>query len=309
VDGKRTLTDWGLFAILSLIWAGAYAMTRVAVQTSNPEAGLPVELILPGRLGLGAVILLVVMFAAGHRFPPLTDWRRWSAMVAMGITGMTLPFFLITTAQETVDSSLSALYTAAAPIFVGIGAHILFGDERMTPQKGIGIIVGFLGVFALFGPEAIKNWGSASMVAQLLLIGATAGYATSTLIARGAQETPPLVFSAGFVSVAALCSLPMLFFVEWNTLRPAPSAIAAVIGLGIGPSAIASILYLIVVNRAGATFLSLTGYSIPIVSVVLGFIFFRETQEWNAALAFALILGGVWLSQRPSKAKAETSPQ
>lgn len=309
MDGKRTPTDWGLFTILTLIWAGAYALTRVAVQTSQPELGLPVELVLPGRLAIGAVFLVAVMFAMGHRFPPLTNLRSWGTMVAMGLSGMAIPFFLITTAQQTIDSSLAALYTAAAPIFVGIGAHILFHDERMTRRKAFGIAIGFLGVFVLFGPEAIANWGAASTTAQLMLIFATAGYATSTLIARSAPEMPSIVFSAGFVSVAALATLPLLLRVEFAALTPAPSAVAAVVALGIFPSAIASILYMLVVKRAGATFLSLTGYSIPIVSVILGYIFFRETQNWNALVAFVLILTGVWLAQRKAGPKAETLPQ
>ncbi|MCA8901164.1 MAG: EamA family transporter, partial [Hyphomonas sp.] len=47
-----------------------------------------------------------------------------------------------------------------------------------------------------------------------------------------------------------------------------------------------------------ATFLSLTGYSIPVMAAILGFFLFGETQSWLAMLAFAMILGGVWLARR-----------
>ena len=52
------------------------------------------------------------------------------------------------------------------------------------------------------------------------------------------------------------------------------------------------------VARAGATFQSLTGYSVPVAGAAFGWLFFRETQSWNAGLALALILGGVWLARR-----------
>lgn len=305
---QRTSSDWGLFAILTIIWAGAYAMTRVAVQKSNPELGLPVEVVLSGRLTVGAIILTICMFATGQRFPLLSDRKRWLSITGMGVVGMTFPFYCITTAQKTVDSSLAALYAAGAPLFVAFGAHWLFHDERMTPRKIIGLIIGFAGVAVLFGPEAIATWGSASVMAQLLLLCATTGYAMSTLIARGAPPMPPLAFSAGYVSAAAICSYPLLLGADLSNLSPSASSIAAVFGLGIGPSAIAAMLYLVVVNRAGANFLALTGYSIPIVSVVMGYIFFGETQDWNAALAFALILSGVWLAQRGGP-KAKKFPE
>ena len=308
MQSQRTATDWTLFAILTTIWAGAYAMTRVAVQKSNPEFGLPVEVVLSGRLTIGAVLLTLAMLLSGQRWPALKDGKRWAAIIGMGVVGMTLPFYLITTAQKTVDSSLAALYAAGAPLFVGAGAHWLFRDERMTTQKAIGILIGFAGVGVLFGPDAIRTWGSASVAAQFVLLLATTGYAAATLIARAAPKMPPLAFASGYVTAAALCSWPLLLSADLSNLSPNASAIAAVIGLGIGPSSIAAMLYLVVVNRAGANFLALTGYSIPIVSVVMGYIFFKETQDWNAVFAFALILVGVWLAQR-SGPKAKKHPE
>ena len=308
MQSNRSASDWILFTILTIIWAGAYAMTRVAVQKDNPEMGLPVEVVLSGRLTLGAMLLIIAMLASGQRWPSLKDGKRWAAIISMGVIGMTFPFYCITTAQKTVDSSLAALYAAGAPLFVAVGAHILFHDERMTPRRVAGLIIGFAGVAVLFAPDAIATWGSASVGAQLLLLLAAIGYGASTLIARAAPPMPPLAFAAGYVTSAAIFSWPLLAGTDLSSLTPNSASIAAVIGLGIGPSAIAAMLYLMVVNRAGANFLALTGYSIPIVSVVMGYIFFRETQEWNAVLAFALILTGVWLAQRGGP-KAKTAPE
>lgn len=297
---KRDTTDWLLFGALSLVWASAYAMTRGAVYGEN---GLPVGIIIPARLTIGAIILNLFIFARGLKYPPLSDLKRWGTMLAMGFVGMTGPFGLITIAQRTVDSSLAALYVAATPIFVVIGANFLFKDEKLTGRVAAGVGIGFLGVVTLFGPEAIRNFGSASAIAQLLLLTATMFYASSTLLARGAPPIQPLVFASGFVSLAALLSLPMLATVDFDTVQFTTGPVLSVIGLGIGPSAIASILYMALVQRAGATFLSLTGYVIPILSAIIGWVLFRETQSWNAVLAFGLILTGVWLAQRSGKTK------
>lgn len=300
MTSARNTTDWLLFMAVSLLWASAYALTRGA--TFGPS-GLPAGLIVPARIILGAVVLNIVMFATGRRYPPLRDLKRWGAMLGMGFVGMTGPFFLITVAQKTVDSSLAALYVAAVPIFVVVGANFLFKDEKLTARIGLGIGVGFLGVIALFGPEAYANLGSASTMAQFLLLIGAMLYASATLLARAAPKIESLVFASGFVSLAALMSLPMLATVDWDSVTLTPKPVLSIIGLGIGPSALASILYMTIVQRAGATFLALTGYLVPVLSAILGYAIFREVQSWNALIAFALILSGVWLAQGRGKAQ------
>ena len=303
MNKKRDMTDWLMFAAVSVLWAGAYALTRGATFGPN---GLPVGIIVPGRLLIGAVILNAFMFASGRRYPPFSDRKRWAAIAAMGFLGMAGPFILITIAQKTVDSSLAALYVAAVPIFVVLGANFMFKDERLTARIALGIGVGFLGVVVLFGPEVYENFGSASAIAQFLLLIGAILYASSTLLARAAPKIDSLVFAAGFVTVAALLTLPMYATVNWNTVTFNWIPVLSIIGLGIGPSAIASILYMAIIQRADATFLALTGYVIPILSAIIGFVVFREVQDWNALLAFALILGGVWLAQSSGKVQANS---
>ena len=297
-SGRRTPGDWALFILLSLMWAGAYQMTRIAVDKGNPEAGLPAAWVLAGRLTIGAAVLWVIMLAMGRRLPPFSDHHRWRTMIGMGLAGSVFPFFLITTAQETVNSSLAALYTAAVPLFVAVGAHFLFRDERLTAGSALGVVTGFAGVAILFGPDALRGLDSATTLAQLMLIGATVFYALSSLLARGAPAMPSIVFATGFVSVAAVVTWPLAFTVDPATVNANWTHWTAVVGLGIIPSAIAQAVYMLLIARTSATFLSLTGYSIPVMAAVLGFVLFGEVQSWNAMLAFALILSGVWLARQ-----------
>ena len=289
-----------MFAVLTALWGAAYAFTRLAVSQSDPSAGFSPQLIIPIRLTGGAVLLLVVAQLSGQAWPQLRQWRAWAAMAVMGFVGTAAPFLLITIAQQTVDSSLAALYVSAAPLFVAIMAHFAFQDDRMHVRKVLGILIGFAGGAVLFGPEAVASFGSASVTAQALCLLATFFYALSTITARFAKDIQPFVFSAGFVSFGAVMSWPLLLWVDFETLNPSTSAIAGVVGLAIGPTALASLLYVILVQRTSATFLSLTGYTIPIFSALVGYLAFAELQSWNALLAFALILGGVWISQRMS---------
>lgn len=313
MNGSRKPLDWLIFAVLSVLWASAYAFTRIAVSKDAPELGFPAYVIIPARVTIGALILLSVAFISRQKWPPLRDWRKYLVMAVLGIIGTAAPFFLITSAQQTVDSSLAALYVAAAPLFIGVMAHFVFTDDRITPRKGIGLMVGFSGVAVLFGRDAIAAFGSATVIAQVMLLVGTSFYAIATITARFGKDIPPLVFAAGFVSIAALVSWPMLLLTDLSVLTPSTEAIIGVIGLGIAPTALASILYMILIARTSATFLSLTGYTIPVISVVIGYLAFDEVRHWSAFVAFGLILAGVFLAQRggrpPSNPIDETAPQ
>lgn len=299
----RPVLDWVLFGLLAMIWAGAYPMTRVAVG-KGLETGLPAEWVLPGRLCIGAAFLWIVLIAARKQLPPLSDRKRWISILGMGVVGSVIPFFFITTAQETVNSSLAALYTAASPVFVAIGANLLFAEEKMSARTATGVALGFIGVAVLFGPEALAGFGTASAWAQVFLLIATLAYAASTLIARAAPPMDAVVFAASYATVSALTSLPLALTVEAETVSASWVNWAAVLGLGLGSSGVAQLLYMTLIRRAGATFVSLNGYAIPLISAGFGWLFFRETQSWNAALALCLILGGVWLARSGGRGPA-----
>ena len=274
----------------------------MAVSQSQPALGFPPEFIIPVRLTAAAIILLIVARLSGQKWPPIKDWKNWLAIAVMGILGTAAPFLLITIAQQTVDSSLAALYVAAAPLFVAVMAHFIFHDDRLNVRKLAGVGIGFCGVAVLFGPEAVASFGSASVLAQALCLLATAFYALSNLTAHYARKVPPFIFAAGFLVCGAVASWPLLLFVDYTALTPSTGAISGLIGLAIGPTALASIVYMLLIKQTSATFISLTGYTIPVFSAVVGYIAFQEVQSWNAMLAFTLILGGVWLSQRSNPA-------
>ena len=123
-------------------------------------------------------------------------------------------------------------------------------------------------------------------------------YSINGIIARQAPRLAPTVMPVGFVTVAALCSVPMLFWTDWSTVTLTPESAAAVIGLGAVSTGLAGIILIFLVSRTSATFIALTGYVIPILSAIIGFFAFQEVQSWSALGAFVLILSGVWFSQR-----------
>ncbi len=299
---QRSALDWIVFGALTLLWSGAYVLTRVAVGKGSAE-GLPAYWILVGRLTIGALFLWVLVLAMRSALPDFKRDRRWLYLLGMGFTNAVIPFFLITLAQEHVDASLAALYAAASPVFTALGAGFLFIEERLSRRGAAGVVLGFLGVAVLFGADAVASWGTSALWAQGALIIAALAYASSTLIARAAPPMPPLGFAASYVTVGAIASLPTVFLLDPATVDASAVHWLAVLGLGLGSSGVAQGLYMWLVGRAGATFLSLVGYTIPLGTAVLGWMAFGETQGPKTLLALALILTGVWLAKSSGRGK------
>jgi drug/metabolite transporter (DMT)-like permease len=98
------------------------------------------------------------------------------------------------------------------------------------------------------------------------------------------------------MSSALALPLAIALNAPW-TLQPSGSSLAAIVWLGIGPTAIATILYFRLISSAGPTFMSLVNYLSPPVAVFLGVSLLGEKPGVNAYAGLALILAGIACSQ------------
>jgi drug/metabolite transporter (DMT)-like permease len=80
-------------------------------------------------------------------------------------------------------------------------------------------------------------------------------------------------------------------------LAPDWRALAIIAWIGVGPTAIATIVYFKLIASAGPTFMSLMNYCIPLVALLLGVVILGEEPGANAYPGLVLILGGIAVSQ------------
>src|SRR5690349_6453771 len=79
----------------------------------------------------------------------------WGGSFVMGFANNVCPFNLIGWAQAHVASGLAAILNATTPLFAVVFAHYLTNDERMTPTRVAGVLIGFGGVVIMIGPDAL----------------------------------------------------------------------------------------------------------------------------------------------------------
>ncbi|MEQ8179097.1 MAG: DMT family transporter [Amphiplicatus sp.] len=295
--------DWLLLAMLVCLGSSSFSMIRTAVET------VPPAIVSAGRLWVGAGLMYAIMRLAGRRFPPLVErhagrlrlTRDWTFMLAVSFIGYAVPFFIFPWAQQFIASGLAGVYMAFMPIWT-LGLAYAFANESLTRGKLIGFALGFMGVMVLLGGDVIAGAARSGILAQGALLFATLCYAASAVISRRAPSIRPRVFAAGTVLGAAIFSTPLLLFSEWRPEAWSLASIASIIGLGAGPTGVAGLIIIIVIKRAGAGFMALANYIVPVMAVFVGAALFGEPLSLRIFAALAIILAGVAVSQSRRRA-------
>ena len=130
------------FTVICLLWGSSWAAVKIGLET------IPPLLALGFRFTIASIILGII--AAWNRFAIPRTKKFWVLVFLMVTTSFTIPFVLIYWAQLQVDSGLASVLFATYPFWVALVSHFLLPQERITPLRIIGIVIGFLGIVLIF---------------------------------------------------------------------------------------------------------------------------------------------------------------
>lgn len=282
------MAEWGLLLILSILWGGSFFFNGIAVKA------LPPFTIVTARVGLAALALLVLLRAYGIAMPK--DRRLWAAFFIMGLLNNVIPFCLIVWGQKQIASGLASILNATTPLFTAIVAQFFTNDEKLSPNKIIGILVGFAGVAVMIGPSVLTGLGS-NVWAQLAVLGAALSYGFAGVFGRRfkAMGVAPLATATGQVMASTLMLIPVALLVDhpWNLPMPGPVTWGALLGIALLSTALAYVLFFRILSTAGATNLALVTFLIPVSAILLGSLALGERLEVKHFIGMALIACGL----------------
>ncbi|WP_298976606.1 DMT family transporter [uncultured Roseobacter sp.] len=288
-----TLKSWLMVGILGFTWGGTFLVTEIALE------GLTPFWLAAGRIGFAAVLMTAIWAMLGFRlFEAPASRADWRAAMVIGALSSAVPFMLLAWGQQFVTSGFAGVSMAAVALIVLPLAHFLVPGERLTPRKGAGFIIGFIGVCVLIGAQAFETSGASMEPAgRLACIGAASCYAISSILMRRLPPVNTIGLSTVLLLIGAVLVIPIALIVEGPPPLPDTKTLVVVAILGLIPTAAANLLRVQVVRSAGPVFMSLTNYQVPIWSVVLGAALLGEPLPPSLMWALVLILAGVGLSQ------------
>ena len=286
-SSSSSRSDWLVFLALGLIWGSSYLFIKIAVTDFG------IFSLVAFRLGIGAVLLWTVLRLRGQRLP--RERRIYGHLFVMGLINITIPFLLITWAEQSVESSLAAVLTSMVPLFTVVLAPLFIHDEPLRVNAVIGLAVGFVGVVVLTSRE-LTGTGS-SLLADLALVAAALSYGAGAVYSRrNVRGVAPLIPAVFQVTFAFLVSGAIALLLEhpW-TARPDARSIFAMVWLGLLGSGAAYLAFFRLLSRWGATRTTLVAYVLPVVGIILGFVVLQEPLDGRVILGTALVIGGIGL--------------
>lgn len=296
-------SQWAMLVTLAVLWGGSFFFAEYAL------VDIPPFTLVFLRVLLGAIFLHLVIVATGRRFP--VDMKLWGALALMGLINNAIPFSLIFWGQTEITGGLASILNATTPLWTVLVAHFFTSDESMSLNRLAGVIIGFIGVAVMIGPELLGDIGR-NLYAQIAVLMAALTYAFAGVYGRRFQGVQPMTTAAGQLTASSLWMLPVALYVDapWRLPLPGMPAVIAVLFLAILASGVAYILYFRLLASAGATNLLLVTFLVPVSAIILGAIFLAETLSLNQITGMLLIAAGLaaidgrifslWKRKRPT---------
>jgi len=285
---QKSLTGraWAEMLVLALIWGGSFLSIRIALDEISPLMSVA------QRVTLAMLVLWVVV--AMMRIPLPRNPRIWFAFLVMGLLNNVIPFVLMAWGQLYIESGLTSILNAFTAVVGVVMAALFFSDERLTPRKIIGVVLGFFGVAVAIGLENFKNFDLRSL-AQLAVIGGTIAYAAAGVWARkNLVGMPPQLAAAGMLTGATVIMLPLVYFVEGlPTFDLKPRTLVAIGYYAVIATAAAYLLYYRVLAMAGSGNLMLVTLLVAPIAITLGAVVLGEKLSANAFVGFVILAVGL----------------
>jgi drug/metabolite transporter (DMT)-like permease len=288
--------SWLLFIALCLIWGSSFVLMMQSLVTFNAY-----EVAALRMLGGGIVLLPLAIKA----FKTVTK-KQIITTILSGFLGTAFPAILFCLAETKVDSSFAGMLNSTTPIFILIVGTLFFG-LKIEKLKWLGIFIGLAGSIILMAAYFQKkfidpNYSVGNIYYALLVTLATIFYGINVnMVGKNLQN----VSSNNIATIALTSLIPFAlgillftgFFSKYNfTQTKVQQAIGYAIFLGAVGTALASILFYVLVKRAGYVFAGLVTYGIPFVAIAWGIYLFNDYVSLMQLIGLIVILAGVFIA-------------
>ena len=248
------------------------------------------------RVLSAGLVLLPFAYKAFTNIPK----EKLGYVILSGLLGSFFPAFLYCLAETRIDSGVTGILNALTPV-CAIIIGISFFNLQITLLKIIGVSIAFSGLVLLpFAGNAIMEPKDISSAALVII--ATVCYGLNVnLVSRHLKEIKSLhIASVAFAFLVIPCCIILVLSGFFQLDFSSPYLLQAVFMsslLGLSGTAVATILFYMLVKKAGAIFASLVTYGIPFIAIIWGLIFGEDITLLQIG-CLGIILGGVWLVNR-----------
>jgi drug/metabolite transporter (DMT)-like permease len=269
---------------LAALWGGSFIFMRVVAPVLGPLITADLRVLIAGIVLVGYFRLI--------GFDP--EWRRfWRHYLVIGVVNSALPFCLYAYAAQYLPASYSVILNSSAPLFGAIFGALWLG-EKVTTQKGIGLLLGASGVCLIARVKPAQGGANFAFAVVACLLAAACYGLAGIYIKKFASQVKPMAIAGASQLLAGLVLIP------FAPLAPAsgPTSlfiVLNVLGLAIFCSAIAYLLYYRLIAEVGPTKALTVTFLMPLFGMLWGSLLLGETVTLAMIAGCLLVLLGTVL--------------
>lgn len=307
-SSRKLLILVAAFAAVYVFWGSTYLAIKYAIET------LPPFLMAGSRFAFaGSILFLWARLSKDYERPTLAHWRTSFIVGTLLLLGGNGGVVL---AQHYIPSSLAALLVATEPLWIVVLSWTWLGHGRPNWKVGLGLLIGFVGVWLLISGRATTGVEAAGIGQWIgifaVIFGAFSWAAGSIYGLRGSTPRSSLQV-AGMQMLAGSVSLLIVGSVrgEWATFDPAAVSFNSLFGLGylvVFGSLVAFTAYSWLLKNARPSMVATYAYVNPVIAVLLGWLIAGESMTGQMLFGAGIIVGSVVLitSQRNEGSEMES---
>ena len=287
---------YAAFLTVCIVWGTTYLAIRIAVRT------IPPMLLTGTRFVVAGLILLAISLLRGEAIPRTRRLLTDLFIVAVLMVG--IGNFTVVWAEQWVPSGIAALLVATAPFWAVVMERTQKHGERISLRRGMGMLIGFVGVALLVTPTGAGNAFEVHLVVGAILLQfASMAWQYGTVRAKyNLTEVPSLMSSALQMLIGGtVVAIIGLATGELHRLTFTAKGLGSLAYLTLFGSVIAYTAYVYALKNLRVTTLTLYAYINPIVAVILGWLILNEQLTALSIVAMLIILAGVAIVQTPGR--------
>lgn len=250
-----------------MFWSSSFPVTKIAL------ADCPPLVLLFGRFAVGAVVLFATGLATGS-LPRLTA-RDYAVLALTGLIMHAVHIGFGYYGVSRLSAGFAAMLFSTSPILAAAFAAIFLG-ERLTPLKGFGLALGFIGVAIVL--RSRLGSGVEDPLGVLFMLIAALSLISGSILYKKLMPGGGLWYGQAVqFAAAALGVLPVMLLVnDVSTVNPTPSLFVAFSYIVVITAVGSYSLWLFLVSRTSASAASSLLFLTPPLGLLFGWLVLGE---------------------------------
>jgi drug/metabolite transporter (DMT)-like permease len=282
---KRKVWHWLVLAALSLIWGTSYILIKKGLESFSTY-----------QLGsLRILITFICLLPIALKNLPKLNRNNILSILIIGFFGNAIPAFLFPIAETHISSSLAGMLNTLSPVFTLL-LGILIYKRRTIKTQIAGVFVGLLGATGLlYNGSFTFNLYGLFVILATFLYGFSSNEVSKVKGVNGIQITALAFF---LVSPVAICYLLLSDLSSAMQTTNAVRNLSFIAILAVMGSAVAQVLFYILIRDTSPVFASIVMYFIPIVATAWG-LSDNEHLTTSMLISIIFVFAGVYIINRP----------